>query len=121
MRGCSSIASVMKRENRLRSTASARPAGTAVASAARSTSEPSRRISSLSSPTALPSEAARSELLHTSSASSGLACAGEKRSGFISCSTTSTPRSASWKAASEPARPAPTTTTRKAPPRRAAS
>jgi hypothetical protein len=84
MAGCDSIASVIRRENARRSTASARPAGTAVSSARRSTNEPRRRISSLSSPTALVGTLERSELLHTSSAKSALWCAGERRSGFIS-------------------------------------
>ena len=53
MRGCDSTVSVMRCENESRSTASARPAGTADSSAAWMTSDPSRRISSFNSPTAL--------------------------------------------------------------------
>ncbi len=68
MAGCPLMARVMNSANCPRSTASAAPAGTRVASAARMTSDPSRRISSLSSPTALSSLSARSELLHTNSA-----------------------------------------------------
>ena len=49
--------------NRSRSTASAAPAGTRLASAARITSDPRRRISSLSRPTALSSLSPRKELL----------------------------------------------------------
>ena len=55
-------------------------------------------------------ELPRSELLHTSSAKSGEAWAGEKRSGFISYRVTETPRCAACQAASQPASPAPTTT-----------
>src|SRR5262245_29866197 len=111
MRGCDSTASVMRRAKATRSTASARPAGTAHSSAASMTSEPSRRISSLSSPAAFESPAARSEFEQTSSAKSRERWAGEKRSGFISKSSTSTPRRAICHAASQPARPAPITLT----------
>ncbi len=62
------IAREISSAKRSRSTASAPPAGTAVRSAERITSEPERRISSLSRPTAFDSEAPRSELEHTSSA-----------------------------------------------------
>ena len=78
------MASVMQRENATRSTASARPAGTAVASATDTTSDDIRRISSLRRPTALASVFARSELLHTSSAKSGDVWAGDIRTGFMS-------------------------------------
>ena len=56
-------------EKRWRSTASAAPAGTRLASAARITTDPRRRISSLRTPTALSSLSPRNELLQTSSAS----------------------------------------------------
>ena len=51
--GCAASAAVIAAEKPSRSTASAPPAGTWLASAARMTSEPSRRISSCSRPTAL--------------------------------------------------------------------
>ena len=68
------IASVIRSAKRSRSTASAAPAGTRLASAARMTSEPSRRISSFSRPTALSSLSPRKELLQTSSASRSVLC-----------------------------------------------
>ena len=75
-----------------RSTASAPPAGTWCASAARMISEPSRRISSCSRPTALVSRSSeRNELEHTSSARPPVLCASVVRTGRISCSTTGTP------------------------------
>src|SRR6185437_15708789 len=49
-----------------------------------------------------------------------LVCAGVRLCGFISRSRTPKPRSASWKAASHPARPPPTTVTCTASPRRGA-
>ena len=61
------MASVMNRANRSRSTASASPAGTRVSSAATSTAEPRRRISSLRRPTAFSGLLERSELEQTSS------------------------------------------------------
>ena len=94
--------------NRSRSTASAAPAGTRLASAARMTSEPSRRISSFSRPTALSSLSPRKELLQTSSASRSVLCTAVGRTGRISYSVTGTPREAACQAASEPARPPPT-------------
>ena len=63
-----------------------------VASAARITSEPSRRISSCRRPTALCSlSSERNELEQTSSASASVLCAAVVRTGRISCSTTGTP------------------------------
>ena len=53
MSGCAASASETAAENPSRSTASAPPAGTWWLSAARITSEPSRRISACSRPTAL--------------------------------------------------------------------
>ena len=74
----------MKPEKRSRSTASALPAGTSDAYAASMTSEPRRRISSLSTPTAFASIFDLSEFEQTSSANPGLWCAGEYFDGFIS-------------------------------------
>ena len=86
-------ASVTAAEKPSRSTASAPPAGTWLASAARITSEPSRRISSCSRPTALVSRSSeRNELEHTSSAKPSVLCAAVLSVGRISCSTTGTPR-----------------------------
>ena len=82
----------MAAEKPSRSTASAPPAGTWLASAARITSELSRRISSCSRPTALFSRSSeRSELEQTSSARPSVRCASVDRTGRISCSTTGTP------------------------------
>jgi hypothetical protein len=111
MRGCAASVSVIRRANTSRSTASAWPAGTAASSAAAITSEPSRRISSLSRPTALDTRFERSELLHTSSANQSAVCAGERSTGFMSTRVTSRPRRAACHAASQPASPAPMTTT----------
>src|SRR5207247_1297147 len=95
-----------------RSTASAPPAGSLWASAAARISEPQRRISSCSSPTALfIASSERKELEQTSSASRSVACASVARSGRISCSTAVTPARASCQAASLPASPPPTTCT----------
>ncbi len=107
MRGCDLIFSVTAAENPSRSTASAPPAGTRFRSAQLIITESSRRISSLSSPTALKSPSARSELLHTSSAKSPLLCAAVRFSGFISNNRTSAPAFAACQAASQPASPAP--------------
>src|SRR3981081_783132 len=72
-------------------------------------SDPSRRISACSSPTALlAASSERNELEHTSSASPSVRCASVIRSGRISCRTTATPDLATCQAASEPASPAPT-------------
>ena len=74
--GCASSAAVTAAAKPSRSTASAPPAGTWLASAACMTSEPSRRISSCSSPTALCSRSSeRNELEQTSSASRSVWCA----------------------------------------------
>ncbi len=70
-RGSSSRAREMYAAKASRSTARARPAGTRVAPAAAMMREPSRRISSLRRPTALSTDSARKELLHTSSPSRG--------------------------------------------------
>ena len=107
MFGCLLILSVIYAEKPVLSTASALPAGTAVASAASIIREPRRRISSFKSPTAFDSSPERSELEQTSSAKFSLWCAGVNFFGFISQSVTSTPRSAACHAASQPASPAP--------------
>src|SRR5215510_8669214 len=75
-------------------------------------SEPSRRISSCTSPTALCSlSSERNEFEQTSSASAALLWAAVVRNGRISWSTTGTPRAAICQAASDPASPPPTTCT----------
>src|ERR1700716_3031656 len=108
IRGWSCNAVVTAAENPSRSTARAPPAGTWLASAARMVSEPSRRISACSSPTALlAASSERNELEHTSSASPSVRCASVIRPGRISCRTTRMPALATCQAASEPARPAP--------------
>ena len=68
MSGSASMARVTSAANASRSTVSAWPPGTRAVSAARSSSEPSRRSSSLSSQGADSSCSDFSELLHTSSA-----------------------------------------------------
>src|SRR5262245_1782928 len=75
-------------------------------------SEPSRRISSCSRPTALCSRSSeRKELEQTSSASAAVLWAAVARTGRISCTTTGTPRAAICQAASDPASPPPMTCT----------
>ncbi len=109
IRGWPSSARVTAAEKPSRSTASAPPAGTWLASAARMISEPSRRISACNRPTALlAASSERKELEQTSSARPEVACASVIRTGRISCSTTRQPASAACQAASEPARPPPT-------------
>src|SRR6202790_4956160 len=109
IRGWSLRALVTAAENPSRSTASAPPAGTWLASAARMISEPSRRISACSRPTALlAASSEQNELEQTSSARPSVRWASVIRRGRISCSTTGTPDVATCQAASEPARPAPT-------------
>src|SRR4051794_13811401 len=110
--GCDAIASVTRDENKSRSTASAAPAGTRVSSAARMISDPRRRISSFSRPTALSSLSPRNEFEQTSSAKPSVLWTGVGRTGRISCRTTGTPRDATCHAASEPASPPPTMVTR---------
>jgi len=91
------------------STASAPPAGTLCSSAAARISEPQRRISACSTPTALASASSeRKELEQTSSASVSVWCASVPRSGRISCRITGAPAPAACHAASQPARPPPT-------------
>src|SRR5512147_1263901 len=75
-------------------------------------SEPSRRISACSRPTALlAASSERNELEQTSSARPSVRCASVIRNGRISCRTTRMPALASCQAASEPARPPPITWT----------
>src|SRR5215211_2554274 len=72
--------------------------------------EPSRRISWCSSPTAFAlASSERNEFEQTSSARPAVLWASVPRTGRISCSTTGTPAAATCDAASEPARPPPTT------------
>ncbi len=105
--GCPAIARVTPSANCSRSTASAAPAGTRTPSATRITSDPSRRISSLSSPTALSSLSPRNELLQTSSASRSVLWTAVATTGRISWSVTGTPIEAACQAASLPASPPP--------------
>src|SRR5881628_1562703 len=107
-----STACVMPSAKSTRSTARQAPAGTRVASATRMTSEPRRRISSLSSPTAVSSVALRKEFEHTSSARRSVVCASVPRRGRISWRSTPMPRRASCQAASQPASPPPMMVTR---------
>ena len=76
--------SVTRRAKPCRSTASAPPASTRVSSAQARISEPRRRSSSLSSPTAFSSWSERREFEQHSSAKSLLWCAGVLFAGFIS-------------------------------------
>ena len=105
------MAWVASRENSSRSTARAPPAGTAHWAAHPSSRDPSRRISSFKSPAALFTRAAFRELEQISSARPPLLWAGENRWGFISYKVTGIPRRARAQAASQPARPAPSTVT----------
>ena len=109
-RGCACSRAVTRAEKPSRSTASAPPAGTWLSSPAAMISEPQRRISACSRPTALYSQSSdRKELEQTSSASPSVWWASVVRTGRISCRITGTPASAICQAASEPARPPPTT------------
>src|SRR5437870_706467 len=110
--GSASTACVTPSAKCIRSTARQAPAGTRVASATRMTSEPRRRISSLSSPTAVSSVALRKEFEHTSSARRSVVCASVPRRGRISWRSTRMPRRASCQAASQPASPPPIMVTR---------
>src|SRR4051794_475720 len=75
-------------------------------------SDPSRRISACSRPTALlAASSERNELEQTSSARPSVRCASVILVGRISCRVTATPALAICQAASEPARPAPITCT----------
>ena len=91
--GCAASLSETSAEKASRSTASAPPAGSLCRSAACMMSEPARRISSWSRPTALASGSSeRKEFEQTSSAQPPVLCASVKRAGRISCRTTRTPR-----------------------------
>ncbi len=106
--GWASSAAVTACAKPSRSTAKAPPAGTWFASAVRMISEPSRRISACSRPTALCSRSSeRNEFEQTSSASAEVLWAAVVCLGRISCSTTGTPRAAICQAASAPASPPP--------------
>ena len=92
-----------------RSTARAPPAGTWRASADRITSEPRRRISACSRPTAL-CVVVRAERVGADQLGELAGLVGGGRAcGRISCRTTGTPACASCQAASEPANPPPIT------------
>ena len=107
--GCASSRSVTACEKPSRSTASAPPAGTWLASAADMITESRVRISACSSPTALNCQSSeRKELEQTSSARPSVWWASVVTpSRRISCSRTGTPAEAICQAASEPARPPP--------------
>src|SRR5215470_14784945 len=75
------------------------------------TREPARRSSALRSPAGAFSSSERREFEQTSSHKSGVPCAGDSATGFMSTSATRAPRSASCQAASQPARPPPITWT----------
>ncbi len=112
--GSASIASVMRRENSTRSTASACPAGTAVSSAIFKSAEPARRISCFSNHGAVLTDSLFNEFEQTNSPNSVVWCAGVN-SGLpstiarISYRSTSQPRRAAVNAASGPASPPPIT------------
>ena len=103
---------VTRSENFSRSTAKAPPAETLVSSAQAMVREDSIRISSFRSPAADPRREAFRELEQTSSAKPGYLWAGLYRWGFISKRSTPIPLWAKAQAASQPARPAPTTAAR---------
>ena len=107
IRGFDAIAAVTSAEKTSRSTVSAWPPGTRAFCAAHSSSEPNLRNSSLSSHGAVDSDSDLSELLHTSSASRSVWCAGVERTGRISCKMHARPRRATCHAASVPASPPP--------------
>lgn len=108
--GSARRAAVTLAENASRSTASAPPAGSLWRSAIAMTSPPAARISQCSSPTALFTSSSERKLFEqTISAQSPVRWAKVATAGRISCRTTGTPARAICQAASEPARPAPTT------------
>src|SRR4030042_213096 len=111
MPGRERTASVTRRPNSSRSTARAFPAGTREASAMGRRADPKIRSSSLRSPFPEVSSSEPRELLHTSSAYRPDRCAGVSFAGRISYRSTATPARDRRRAASEPARPAPTTVT----------
>src|SRR5207244_11762295 len=105
--GSAAMAAVTSAAKTSRSTVSAWPPGTRAVWAARSSREPRRLTSSFRSQGAVDSDSDFNELLHTSSASRSVRCAGVGRAGRISCSTAGSPRRAICQAASQPARPPP--------------
>ena len=107
--GCASSAAVTAAAKPSRSTASAPPAGTWWASPQRMISEPSRRISSCSRPTALVSRSSeRNEFEQTSSASAcGLVRGGRARRAASRAAPPARRGCAICQAASQPARPPP--------------
>src|SRR5271165_6241701 len=107
IRGLDSIAAVTSRANTSRSTVSACPPGTRDFCAQLSSQESSRRSSSFSSQGSVFSDSLFSELLHTSSASRSVLCAGDDRTGRISISVQLSPARATCNAASQPASPPP--------------
>src|SRR5512140_1228104 len=111
MPGRDRTASVTRRPNSSRSTASAFPAGTREVSAMGSRADPRIRSSSLRRPFPDVSSPEPRELLHTSSANRPDRCAGVSFAGRISYRSTSTSARDRRRAASEPARPAPTIVT----------
>src|SRR5688572_9831108 len=110
--GRAATASVTRRANSSRSTASALPAGTFTSSATRMVSDPMRRISSFSRPAAWSRALPRRLLEQTSSARSPVWWTGVLFTGRISCRSTPIPWRDSCHAASTPARPPPTIVTR---------
>ena len=111
MLGSCRISSVSLWEKALRSTASALPAGTRVASAAAMKGLAKSRSSCLSRPMPLASSSLRREFEQTSSEKLSALCAGDRFPGFCSKRVTGTPERASTLAHSQPARPAPTMAT----------
>ena len=108
--GCASSAAVTSAEKGSRSMASALPAGRLCRSAVAMISPPAARISQCSRPTAFCSSSSeRKEFEQTSSARPPVLWAKVPTTGRISCRTTGTPAEAICQAASEPARPPPTT------------
>ena len=105
------ICSVTAFGNSSLSTARAPPAGTRVLSAHIIIREPMSRSSSLSRPIAFDKPSARKEFEQQSSQKRSELCAGMRFFGFISIRRTFAPLFAACHAASQPARPAPTTYT----------
>ena len=109
IRGWSWIRWVTSRGKSCRSTASAPPAGRAVASAQVNSREPIWRSSSFKRPEARSTRLDPNEFEHTSSARSAETCAPVDTCGRISHNRTCRPSSAACQAASLPARPPPMT------------
>ena len=114
MRGFDAMAAVIRCANSPRSTVSAVPPGMRDSRAHASSSDPptpSASISTLSRPCAFGGSSLLKVLEQTISPSSSVLWASVPRTGRISNSVTSCPRSASCHAASEPESPPPTTVT----------